>query len=335
LENRRDRLVLTERSTVVEVAPGIERIESVFGPRPFAQYLLRDEKSMLIDTGIDATPAEVIVPFFEQAAFAPESLTFVLISHADVDHFGGNHALRKRAPQAIFCASALDAPIIANRARAMTERYGWYAEHGPEADYDEESKGLLAACMGPDTAIDLELTGGEWFRLGSKLRVHMLTLPGHSSGHLGVWEPESRSAIVIDAVLGQGLYNFDHQIIHPPPYMDAAAYETTIEKLRELQAERLLTAHFDVFERNEVQDFLDASAAFVSRARAAVRRSTKANGIVTLAGLLAELGPDLGPFTSFTNELAGPLRSHLGELVAEGVVEPVPGANPPAWKWIG
>ena len=116
---------------------------------------------------------------------------------------------------------------------------------------------------------------------------------------------------MIDAVLGQGLYNFDHEIIHPPPYMDAAAYEGTIDRVRALQPERLLTAHYDVIEGAEVHDFLDASAAFVVRARSGVRAAVKANGTVTLAGLLAELGTDLGPFTSFPNELAGPLRSHL------------------------
>lgn len=320
---------------MVEVVPGIERIESVFGPRPFAQYLLRDERSMLIDTGVDSTPGDVIVPFFEQIAFAPKSLTYVLNSHADVDHFGGNAALRRAAPQAIFCASALDVPIITNRFRAMSERYGWYAEHGDGADYDAETKQLLAAGMGPDINIDLELIGGEWFRLGPRLRVRILALPGHSAGHLGVWEPESRSAIVIDAVLGQGLYNFDHEIIHPPPYMDAAAYEGTIDTLRALEPDRLLTAHYDVMEGTEVGDFLDASAAFVARARSAVRAAVNANGTVTLAGLLAELGPALGPFTSFPNELAGPLRAHLRELVAEGVVAPVSGARPPAWKWVG
>lgn len=290
---------------------------------------------MLVDTGVDATPGEVILPYFEDVGLDPDTLTYVLTSHADVDHFGGNCALRSAAPGAIFCASSLDTPIITDRSRAMTERYGWYAEHGAGADYDEATKGMLAAGMGPDTDIDIELTGDEWFRLGPKLRVQILTLPGHSAGHLGLWEPASRSAIVIDAVLGQGLYNFDHEIIHPPPYMDAAAYESTIEKLRLLQPERLLTAHYDVIDGADVNDFLKASAAFVSRTRAAVRRATKANGTVTLAGLLAELGPELGPFTSFPNELAGPLRSHLGELVAEGVAAPIPGANPPAWTWIG
>ncbi|HET9660813.1 MAG TPA: MBL fold metallo-hydrolase, partial [Thermomicrobiales bacterium] len=230
---------------MAEVVPGIERIESVFGPRPFAQYLLRgSDHSMLVDTGIDATPGDVILPYFAQTGLDPATLTYVLTSHADVDHFGGNGALRRAAPNAIFCASALDVPIITNRALAMSERYGWYAEHGPGADYDEETKNLLAAGMGPDTDIDLELTGGEWFRLGPELRVQVLALPGHSAGHLGLWEPASRSAIVIDAVLGQGLYNFDREIIHPPPYMDAAAYESTIEQLRALQPERLLTAHY-------------------------------------------------------------------------------------------
>lgn len=318
---------------MVEVAPGIERIESVFGPRPFAQYLLRgDEYSMLVDTGIDATPGDVIVPYFGERGFDPGSLTYVLTSHADVDHFGGNAELQRIAPQAIFCASALDTPLITDRKRAMIDRYGWYAEHGPAVDYDAETKALLAGGMGDDIPIDIELTGGEWFRLGSKLRVQILALPGHSAGHLGLWHPETRTAIVIDAVLGQGLYNFDHVIVHPPPYMDAAAYETTIEKVRALEPDLLLTAHYDIIAKAEISDFLDASADFVSRTRAAVRRLVEQEDSVTLAGMLAQLGPELGPFTSFPNELAGPIRSHIGELEAERLVETVPNAKPPTWK---
>ncbi len=49
---------------MTEVAPGIHRIESVLGPRPFSQYLLRGERTLLVDTGIVSTPAEVILPFF-------------------------------------------------------------------------------------------------------------------------------------------------------------------------------------------------------------------------------------------------------------------------------
>ena len=73
----------------MEVAPGIHRIESVLGPRPFSQYLLRDERSLLVDTGVKETPAEVILPFLD--GLQPD---FVLNSHADVDHYGGNAAIR-------------------------------------------------------------------------------------------------------------------------------------------------------------------------------------------------------------------------------------------------
>ena len=57
--------------TTHEVAPGIYRIESILGPRPFAQYLLRDERSLLVDTGIVSTPDEVILPAFQRAGTRP------------------------------------------------------------------------------------------------------------------------------------------------------------------------------------------------------------------------------------------------------------------------
>src|SRR4051812_2681639 len=73
--------------TTREVAPGIYRIESILGPRPFAQYLLREERSLLVDTGIVSTPDEVILPAFRELGLDPADLDYVLISHADVDHF--------------------------------------------------------------------------------------------------------------------------------------------------------------------------------------------------------------------------------------------------------
>ncbi len=65
---------------MTELAPGIHRIESVLGPRPFSQYLLRGERSLLVDTGINATPADVILPFFETSDLDPEGLDYVVLS---------------------------------------------------------------------------------------------------------------------------------------------------------------------------------------------------------------------------------------------------------------
>lgn len=320
---------------MTELAPGIHRIESVLGPRPFSQYLLRSERSLLVDTGINTTPADVILPFFETAGLDPEGLDYVVLSHADVDHFGGNEAIRAVAPRAVFCAHDLDSDWIGDRERILRERYGWYAAHGSGADYDQPTKDFLASAMGADVPVDLRLQGGERFRLGPRLDLEVLALPGHSGGHIGLWDRSSRTAIVIDAILGGGLYDMNGTIIHPPPYFAASAYEASIARVRELQPHLLLTAHYAPMEGKAVADFLDLSQAFVARARVAVTAVIKKEKTVTLAGLLAELVPALGPFTSFPNELGGPIRAHLRELVASGKANEAVHAGVPAWTWNG
>ncbi len=318
--------------SISEIVPGIYRLESVLGPRPFAQYLLRDQRSMLVDTGIISTPDDVLLPAFQALEFDPADLDFVLITHADADHFGGNAAVREAAPRAIVCAHAEDAPWIADRERILRERYGWYAAHGAAADYDEAAKAWLRGVMGPDVPVDLHLVGGEWFRLGPSLALQVLHLPGHTSGHLGLWDPVSRTAIVTDAVLGAGLLNGEGEVIHPPPYVLSQAYEATIRQLQGLRPARLLTAHYPVLAGDAADRFLDESLAFVARARAAVLAELDGRGEVTLAELLASLNPVLGPFTSMANELGGPLRAHLRELVATGHAEECSERQPPMWR---
>lgn len=317
---------------VQEITPGIVRIESVLGPRPFAQYLLRDERSMLVDTGIISTPDDVLLPAFRQLGLDPADLDYVLITHADVDHFGGNAAMRQAAPRAIVCAHTEDAPWIADRERILRERYGWYAAHGAAADYDEATKAWLRDAMGPDVPVDLLLVGGEWFRLGPARSLQVLHLPGHSGGHIGLWEPVSRTAIVADAVLAAGLLNAEGEVIHPPPYVLSEAYEATIRRLQSVRPARLLTTHYTVMADDAVDRFLDESLAFVTRARAAVRAELDLRGEITLAGLLASLNPILGPFTSMANELGGPLRAHLHELVASGQADEISDRQPLVWR---
>src|SRR5215210_1456640 len=318
--------------TTHEVASGIYRIESILGPRPFAQYLLRDERSLLVDTGIMSTPDEVLLPAFQELGLDPADLDYVLISHADVDHFGGNAAIRTAAPRAIVCAHVADCDWIGDRERILRERYGWYAAHGPDADYDAGTKDWLRNALGPDVPVDLHLAGGEVFRLGPGLSVEVLHLPGHSLGHIGLWDPSSRSAIITDATLGAGLLNNEGEVIHPPPYMLLEEYEATVRRLQRLAPARLLTAHYAVMEGAQVDRFLGESLAFVARTRSAISEAVEASREVSIAGLLTALNPVLGPFTSMANELGGPIRAHLRELVASGRLEAIADRQPPVWR---
>lgn len=295
----------------MEVAPGIHRIESVLGPRPFSQYLLVGDRSLLVDTGVAETPADVILPFLDGRK--PD---LVLNSHADVDHFGGNAAIADAAPNALFLAHQLDVPWIESSETILRERYGWYEAHG--LGYPPDVFAWLAAAMGPDHPVDLRLQGGEQIRLGAQLVVDVLHLPGHTPGHLGLWEPASRTAIVMDAVMGRGLLDMEGTVISPPPYFDVTGYVDSVRTLTGLRPERLLTAHYDVMEGPDVERFLADTLAFVEDARRITATAVEEVDRLSLASLVERADPELGPFTAMANELGGTMRAHLQDLVSHG-----------------
>lgn len=313
----------------MEVVPGIYRVESVLGPRPFSQYLLYDERYLLVDTGVAETPGDVILPYLDSVGLDPIDLDFVLNTHADVDHFGGNNAIRDAASRAVFCAHAADAAWIEERSRILHERYGWYAAE--DVDYAPEVKDWLLSAMGPDVPIDLRVVGGETFRLGPGLEVEVLHLPGHSPGHVGLWEPRSKTAIITDAALGAGLLDMEGRVISPPPYFDVAAYEGTVALLRSLSPRLLLTTHYDVMNEEAAARFLEESAIFFERVQRAVLQALTKSGELGLRGLLEATNPMLGPFTVMENELAGTLRAHARELVAVGRAEEI-SESPAIWR---
>src|SRR5690242_6252934 len=96
--------------TLDEIAPGIHRIESDLGVRFMAQYLLVGElRSLLIDTGIGSTPDEALIPALERLGIEPD---VIAISHADLDHSGGNRRMHERYPDALLACHELDRPWI-------------------------------------------------------------------------------------------------------------------------------------------------------------------------------------------------------------------------------
>ncbi len=210
----------------------------------------------------------------------------------------------------------LDVPWIESADRILRERYGWYEAHG--LAYPPDVFDWLRDAMGVDTPVDIRVRGGEQIRLGAELVVDVLHLPGHTDGHLGLWEPRSRTAIVMDAVMAGGLLDTEGNVVHPPPYFDIDAYLGSVRTLQALAPARLLTAHYDVIEGDAVKRFLEDTAAFVEDAGAVVASALAERGTVTLADVLAAGDAALGPFTSMPNELAGSLRAHLRALVRSG-----------------
>ena len=285
--------------SIEEVQPHIYRIPSILGRRRFAQWLVvGDERLLLVDSGVDGTIAEHVAPALAELGRSPAEITDVVISHADVDHYGGNSELRRVAPQARIRSSAQDRPWIESWPEISRDRYGWYRVHG----------------------LDCTLSNGEQLDLGAVV-VEVVALPGHSPGHLGVLHRESGTAIVMDAVLERGLYTTDDELISPPPYASVPAYRATIARLRELRPTRLGTSHYSPIEGEQaVTTFLDGSEGFVADLDAAVGSELGADP-KPLEHYWRAADAALGPFVEMAVELARSIGAHLDYAVEEGRAE--------------
>jgi len=285
----------------MEIADGIHRIESDLGERFMCQYVVAGrERAVLVDTGLASTPADVIVPYLSRVGLEPD---VVLISHADNDHVGGNRAFRDASPGAIFACHELDRCWVESNETLVRENYCWHAEYGfPPTDAAEALR-----AMSGDSPIDVGLRGGETIRLDAARRVEVLHLPGHTLGHLGLWDERTRAAIIIDAVLADGIYDRAGNKLIPPRYYDIHALRETIARLEALQPDLLLTAHYPVLGRQEALKWLAAGRAFVDDVERVVR-SAPAEERADLWVLTQRVDAALGPFPEFMTELGATVR---------------------------
>jgi glyoxylase-like metal-dependent hydrolase (beta-lactamase superfamily II) len=294
--------------TASEVAPRIYRIDSIMGTRLLSQWLVRgDDAALLWDTGIAGTVRQTVAPALAQIGVAPEELREVIVSHADVDHYGAVAELRELFGEARLRAHELDRPLIESWDRIAAERYGWYRGHG--LDYPPEVWDWLREAAGADTELDDTVEADERIELGG-IAVEVLHLPGHSLGHLGLFEPAGGTALIADAAMGWGFDRHDGGRAGPPPYVDVAAYRQTIETIRDLDAARLGTAHFPTMEDEAIGEFLDRSRRLTYEVEAEIE-ATPAPGGDPVAALLGPVAARLGGYPEMEVELARSVGAHL------------------------
>jgi glyoxylase-like metal-dependent hydrolase (beta-lactamase superfamily II) len=313
----------------VQVAPGIFRIDSAMGSRRLALWLVvGDEGALLLDTGIAGTVTEHVEPALVELGVAPERVTEIIDSHADVDHYGGNAEARALFPAARIRAHRLDRPLIESWELIAAERYGWYRAYG--MDYDEATWRWLADAAGDETRLDGTLEDGEEIDLGATKLV-VLHLPGHSAGHLGLFEPQTRTAIIADAAMAAGFEDLQGRRISPPPYLDIEQYRESIARLRSLDPARIGTAHFPPIEGDDVETFLDRSLAFTVEVDDALTAAVDSEPR-TLPSLLEQVAERLGGFPEMALELSRSIGAHLAGMEDAGRVERVAVDSMPAWR---
>src|SRR5690348_4464111 len=185
--------------TVTEIAAGTWRLESLFGARFLYQYVVSDgEEALIVDTGDATTPRDVIMPGLWSLGIPPEQVTLVVVTHPDLDHQGGLAGLREELTNAVAACGFADRMMVSEPERLLTDRYGAYElEH--DVGYGEDEKEWMRANYGAPAKVEIGFAGGESVSVGARtLTVHHA--PGHSPGHLVLYEPATGLMFSSDAV---------------------------------------------------------------------------------------------------------------------------------------
>jgi glyoxylase-like metal-dependent hydrolase (beta-lactamase superfamily II) len=303
----------------MEVAPGIHRIDAPLGARVVSLVLfVGEEHSLLVDVGVDETPRKELRDYLETTGLDAQRIRWAVVTHPDVDHFGGIVSLHELVPGVISIAHRLDAPLIGEYATFEDRRgNGFRSPWGLE----ESAEGLAwMRSVTRERTVEMTVVGGERIDLGAGWELEILHLPGHSHGHLGVYDPRSRTLAISDAVLGDAVRQRDGKPAFPPTYRFVDSYLGTIGRCEAINPKLLLTGHYPMMDAAGAAEFFAVSRAFVERVDEVVFGEIEAAGDrgVSLDELLHRANPKLGdwPMEGTEVALAFPVVGHLERMLA-------------------
>jgi glyoxylase-like metal-dependent hydrolase (beta-lactamase superfamily II) len=300
---------------------GVFLLEGEVGGRPLQlMYLQGESASILLDTGCTNDPEDFIIPQIQEAGGDPADLTWIVITHSDLDHTGGNHQMKQHAPQAILACGDADRAASLGPDEIIALRYDAYrADH--QIFYDDETQQAIREQCGQFQPIEATFVGGERIMLSPDWEVEIVALPGHSHGHIGLLDRKNAALYGGDAIHGRVYFGFDGTEKLPPTYLHVDEYLATIRLIEHLPISTFVGCHWPVKRGTEIGEFCVESRQFVEQADLLLRQYLREPH--TLREACVDLGPQLGgwPHGRLDLELVFALNGHLEQLLNRGLLE--------------
>ena len=234
----------------MKVIPGIQRLkipipESTL--RYVNVYLVEGSDGyLLVDTGWDnSTAFDSLKSQLTQIGATLEDITRILVTHVHGDHYGLVHTIKQHS-QAEVIIHELEKVTLLNNYRNVDDALGRIEElfrsNGAPDDeipipgLPQRDRHRLATPVIPDTT----LRGGETITSG-EFTLRVIWTPGHSPGHVCLYEPSKKILFAGDHVLPVITPNISLQPhTGENPLGD---FINSLKELSELDVELVLPAH--------------------------------------------------------------------------------------------
>ncbi len=313
----------------MELYDQVYQIQSLFGGRNLFQYLFVAENVVLVDTGIAETPQGVIFPYMESLGLPPNRLTLAVTTHADLDHQGGNDSIKLASPGTLLSCGEADRELVENPRKLYDQRYNFLR---PEHDvgFDPEPS--------PDAGrlrkMDVTFSGDERIRLGNGWDLEVLHVPGHSHGHLALYDAKHRAAFVGDAIHGRGCPKAEGGIAIPVTYYYVDTYLSTLRYFESLDIEFLYSGHWPIMRGEEIRDFISQSRQTVELFDRVILVSlTKHRAGLTMKELIDAISSAVGDWPRDTWSIAMfAVKGHMDRLEQLNKVRAIAGSHPGRWE---
>jgi glyoxylase-like metal-dependent hydrolase (beta-lactamase superfamily II) len=311
---------------IVELVPGVHRIEAEVGGRPLYLFAFLGERRLLLDAGCASTVDEFIAPFLEGLGLGLSDLDVLVITHSDLDHQGGADLLKRANPSLWVTCGVLDIPLVTAPEALIAQRYQAYVElHG--IGPDEDALDWMRRESGGPVHVDVGWSGGELLELAPDWSVRILHVPGHSVGHLAVSDERSGALFSGDCLQGSVYLGLDGTPKLCPTYTHVDDYLATASRIESLSPRELHGCHWPAARGPEVAAFIAETRDYVEHVDGLVRACLAEP--LTLDGLIACVNQQLDPPWSdeVAPELVYSIHGHVDRLVALGAATSLRGAD--------
>ncbi len=197
------------------------------------------DRDLLVDTGLGAFGLRQYLPILQGRPVT------CLSSHTHYDHIGATHEFDDRL------VHPLEAAVLANPANEAT-LFSHYASGNRDGEMfiaRPENWSAAAYRISPAPATGL-IDDGDVIDLGDR-QFTVLHTPGHSPGHVSLWEDRTGTLIAQDVI-------YDGPLVTRCAGADIAVYTRTAARLREMTPRIVHGGHFPSFGPVRFRQLIDA-----------------------------------------------------------------------------